>query len=124
MYDRGYSKNQISGWRYRELKAILMQYDERAAKIADAINLPASIPSNTKATGMLADPTARAAERIARLKEINDKIDKVMQRIDQGKVMRKCLGYNRAVLAGYKGTKNEYYDNKRLMFVLLDKAFS
>ena len=125
MYDRGYTKDEISGWRYRELKAILMQYDERAQKIRAAIYLPTAIANGTyKGKGTVSDPTAKAAEKIARLKEINDKIDSIVHKVEQGRIFRRCLGYKEAVAAGYKGCKDKYYANKRLFFSLMDQAFS
>ena len=126
MYDRGYKQNEISGWRYRELKAILMKYDERQAMIKDAIHLPKAVPDPDgmhTMGGFVQDPTAKAAEKIARLKGINDKIDKVVRQIDQGRILMKCVGYNKALELGFEGGKNEYYDKKRLMFVRLDRAF-
>lgn len=121
MYDKGYSKVYISGWRYRELKAILMQYDERKETIKMLINVPGGISKGTVQAGTVSDPTAKAAERIAKLQQINDMIDYCISKVDQGDIMRKCLGYQKAVEAGYKGYKSEYYANKKKLFVLLNQ---
>ena len=124
MRDRGYKRNDISPWRYRELKAILMQYDERKEMIKEAITLPSGVPQNGVKSGSISDYTAKQAMHIAKLQDINDKIDGVLKYFIYPDILRKCCGYDEAVKYGYEGGKNEYYQHKREFFSCLNGVLS
>ena len=112
----------ISQWRWREIKAVLMQYEDRKRKIADIIHLPAGISGDGSRSSGGADPTQQQALLISRYQSINDQIDRACSKFPQGEILRKCFGYDKAVKLGYAGCKSVYYKDKRAFFAELDKV--
>ena len=93
----GYKRDKISSWRWREIHAVIMQYDERKKRIKELIKLPKGISDGTvHATGSVSNPTQDQALQIARLKAINDRIDEIIKYIHMGKIFLKGYGYTKA----------------------------
>lgn len=119
MKDPSFKHYRISPWRYRELKAIVMQYDERKLKILSMISLPSGA-AGTGGNGP-GDPTAAAAIRIERLQAVNDSIDAVCGMIDQGLIVRKASGWYHACALGYIGSRSAFFRARRRFYVELDR---
>ena len=119
MRDPSFKRYKISPWRYRELRAIVMQYDERKLKIQSMISLPSGA-AGTGSNGP-GDPTASAAIRIAHMQSINDSIDAVCGMFEQGIILRKSTGYYHACALGYIGSSRAFYRARRRFYVELDK---
>lgn len=119
--DAEMKRYQISKWRYRELKAVVMQYDERRRRISEMITLPGGISAATGGGGV-SDTTQRTVLRMERLQSINDAIDRAAGQVPQGTIIRRAAGYADAVeRLRYIGSKSDFYRNRRKFYWLLDQ---
>lgn len=117
-----YKRDHISSWRWKEIRAVIMQYDERKRRIKELIGkLPSGVVDLQKRSYDVNDPTQDDALKILRLQAINDQIDYICKLIYKGDLVRKCYGYTRAVEHGYDMSKAQYYQSKRQLFLAVDR---
>lgn len=125
--DLNLEKYEISKYRYRELKNFCLQYDEKKQRLAALRGLGAVTYSNEPHGSGVSDPTAAKAERAQQLARDIELIEQTAMEADPAHYL--SLIANVTANIPYEhfyhaSGRNQFYDNRRRFFFLLDKKMN
>lgn len=124
MRDNGIKKAGISQWRYRELKAFCMQYDEKKHEAQQLLGLHARRLNGKSGRKDAVDETALTVIRREQLVKDCEMIEQAAQKADpisKDAIIRNVTRGIRFEESCYYGERTSFYRARERFFIILDR---
>lgn len=125
MRDNGIKKAGISQWRYRELKAFCMQYDEKKHEAQQLLGLHAHQLEDTSGRKDAMNKAALTATRCEQLLRECEIIEQAAHEAEPGSrdaIIKNVTQGIRFEESCYYGERTSFYRARERFFIILDRA--